>query len=208
MAALRMDRSWRMKQIFSKNLLIKIALLFVVTGFSIASNILASDEMDEQAKSETRRSSKINYSSFFKEKPKWCSTMVINCSDFRFSEATQELINNTLGLKGDYDYFAVPGSIRNMLDKSTRKLVLDTFGISVRLHNVKRVVIIAHQDCVGYGGSKVFNSEINEYETMTKDLKKARSLMKFRFRHLQVYLFYGTVKNNGNNRVYRFEQVL
>lgn len=196
------------KKKFRRNLFIKIALMFLVIGFVSANNTLASDEMAEHAERETRKSGKINYSKFFKEKSHWCNTMVINCSDFRFSEAAQELINGALGLKGDYDYFAIPGSIRNMLDKATRKLVLDKFGISVRLHNVKRVVIIAHHDCSAYGGSGVFNSGKNEYETIIKDLKKARSLMKRRFRHLQVYLFYGTAKSNDNNCVYRFEQVL
>src|SRR3990170_1555447 len=122
-------------------------MFFMILQCSFVNNsAIASNESEsENIPSFTRNKSReINYKHFFEEKKHWCSTMVINCSDFRFAKATQGLINEKIGLKGDYDYFSIPGSIRNMLNKETRKLVMDTFGISVRLHQVKRVIIISH----------------------------------------------------------------
>ena len=78
------------------------------------------------------------YSKFFDEKTKWCDALVITCNDFRFTTATQEFLNNRLGLKGKYDYISIPGSIRNLMDSKTRDLVLNKFGVSVRLHRVNR----------------------------------------------------------------------
>lgn len=186
--------------------------MFIVIQSSYINDIsiLASDEIkgEKRPSFSRKKDGEINYEHFFEEKKHWCSTMVINCSDFRFAKAAQELINEKLGFKGDYDYFSIPGSIRNMLNKETRKLVMDTFGISVRLHHVKRIVIVAHEDCIGYGGEEAFSSHEEEYKKITKDLKKARKLMRFRFRDLDVYLFYGRIIEGGDNRKIEYEQIL
>ena len=180
------------------------ALLFTVMNAVTINISLANDEQpsDVQPKKSTK------YSKFFDEKIHWCDALVINCSDFRFTSATQEFINNRLGLKNNYDFIAIPGSIHNLMDSKTRDLVLKTFGVSVRLHHVKRVVIIAHQDCTGYGGSKSYNEPVDEYKTVSKELKKARRLFGFKFPHLKVYLYYGTVLNKDHQRIYNYKQIL
>ena len=193
-----------------KNIVIVAALFIILLCSLVNNNATASDGAKNEKKpaSSKDKSREINYEHFFEEKKHWCNTMVINCSDFRFAKATQELINEKIGLKGDYDYFSIPGSIRNMLNKETRKLVMDTFGISVRLHQVKRVIIIAHEDCIGYGGETVFSSHDEEYKIITKDLKKARRLMRLRFDNLEVYLFYGRIIDSDGLRVVEYEQIL
>ncbi|OOP54796.1 MAG: hypothetical protein AYP45_18165 [Candidatus Brocadia carolinensis] len=143
------------------------------------------------------------------KKTKWCDSLVITCSDFRFTTATQEFINNRLDLKGNYDYISIPGSIKNLLDRNTRDLVLNKFGVSVRLHHVKRVIILGHEDCsIGYGGSKNFKDSTDEYKMICKDLKKARTRMGIRFPHLKVYLYYATLLSENNQRIYNFEQIM
>jgi len=183
-----------------------IVTILIIITFSIVTykNTLASDEpVDDESKKTPK------YSKFFDEKTKWCDALVITCTDFRFTTATQEFINDRLGLKDNYDYISIPGSIRNLLDPKTRDLVLNTFGVSFRLHHVKRVVILGHQDCTtGYGGSKSFSEPATEYETICKDLKKARRLMRLRFPHLKVYLYYGTVFFTERQRIYNFKQIL
>lgn len=183
--------------------IIVLQLLCIV---SITTNdSLASDE----STGEIQTQKTVKYSTFFDKKTHWCDAMVITCTDFRFTTATQEFINNRLGLKGNYDYISIPGSIRNLLDSKTRNLVLNTFGVSVRLHHVKRVVILGHQDCsIGYGGSKNFSEPLVEYKTICKDLKKARRLMRLRFPHLKVFLYYATVLSKDHQRIYNFKQIL
>ncbi|WP_347275239.1 carbonic anhydrase [Candidatus Kuenenia sp.] len=187
------------------------AMLFMIFQCSFVNNsAIASNESEsEKVLPFTRNKSRdINYEHFFKEKKHWCSTMVINCSDFRFAKATQGLINERMGLKGDYDYFSIPGSIRNILNKETIKLVMEEFGISVLLHHVKCVVIIAHEDCIGYGGRETFSSHEEEFKTIRKDLRKARRIMRLRFRDLEVYLFYGRLINREGKRSVEYEQIL
>lgn len=159
--------------------------------------------------SSDKQASKPKYSKFFDEKTHWCDALVITCTDFRFTSATQEFVNERLGLKGNYDYISIPGSIKNLLDSKTRDLVLNSFGISLRLHHVKRLIILGHQDCTtGYGGSKNFPEVADEYNTISKDLKKARFLLGLRFPHLKVYLYYSTVLYKDHQRIYNFKQIL
>ncbi len=181
-----------------------IIVLFITTFAFLINSSLASDELADDKKPQ-----KVKYSKFFDEKKHWCDALVITCTDFRFTTATQEFINDRLELKGKYDYISIPGSIRNLMDSKTRDLVLNTFGISVRLHHVNRVIILGHQDCtIGYGGSKNFPEPEVEYNTICKDLKKARRLLGFRFPHLKVYLYYSTVLSKDNQRIYNFKQIL
>jgi len=193
-----------------KNVIIIIISMFVIQCFYTDSKrvVLAEPESEKKHFFSRDESGEIKYEHFFEGKKRWCETMVINCSDFRFARATQKFINENLGYKGDYDYFSIPGSIRNMLDKETRKLVMDTFGISVRLHHVKRVVIIAHEDCIGYGGEETFRNSEEEYNKIVKDMKKARRLMRFRFRDLSIYLFYGRIINDTDVKKVEYEQIL
>ncbi|GAN32915.1 MAG: hypothetical protein DPW20_01060 [Candidatus Brocadia sp.] len=198
-----------MMQYMQKNLrnccFITALLLSCIVTLSTTNTSLATDESTDEI--QTHKT--VKYSTFFDKKTHWCDALVITCTDFRFTTATQEFINNRLGLKGNYDYISIPGSIRNLLDSRTRNLVLNTFGVSVRLHHVKRVVILGHQDCsIGYGGSKNFSEPLVEYKTICKDLKKARRLMRLRFPHLKVYLYYATVLSKDHQRIYNFKQIL
>lgn len=192
------------KKISKKYYAIVILLSIIVISTVIFKNALASEESTSEDNKNPPK-----YSKFFDEKKHWCDALVITCTDFRFTTATQEFINDRLGLKGNYDYISIPGSIRNLLDSNTRDLVLNTFGISLRLHRVNRVIILGHQDCtIGYGGSKNFPEPEVEYNTICKDLKKARRLLGFRFPHLKVYLYYSTVLFKDNQRIYNFKQIL
>ena len=180
-------------------------LFFITVSFAAIQASLASEEPSENE--ETSKNGK--YSKFFDEKTKWCDTLIITCNDFRFTTATQEFVNERLGLKGNYDYLSIPGSIRNLLDSNTRDIVLKNFGISMRLHHVKRLIIIGHQDCsIGYGGSTNFSEPADEYNAIGADLKKARRLLRIRFPHLKVYLYYGTVFYKDHQRIYNFKQIL
>ena len=182
-----------------------IMLILLLVSVSRIHAALAADE--PQNDNQPERPAK--YSKFFDEKTKWCDSLIITCTDFRFASATQEFINNRLGFKGNYDYISIPGSIRNLLDRNTRDLVLNNCGVSVRLHHVKRVIILGHQDCgIGYGGSKNFQEPNDEYKAICKDLKKARTRMGIRFPHLKVYLYYATIVSKDHQRIYNFEQIL
>ncbi|MCF6157819.1 MAG: hypothetical protein E3K32_04450 [wastewater metagenome] len=196
-----------------------VVTFIVLLGYIITSTFFSNISLAEGEKSNTQKEESthdnrqegkpVQYSRFFDQKPHWCEALIITCSDFRFTTATQQFVNDRLGLKGDYDYISIPGSIRNLTDSKTRDIVLNTFGVSVRLHHVKRIIILGHQDCsTGYGGSKSFSKPLAEYKTICKDLKKARKMICKKFPHLKVYLYYSTVLCQDHQRIYNFKQIL
>lgn len=136
-----------------------------------------------------------------------CDTLVITCIDYRFAIANQEFINETLGLKDNYDHISIPGSIYNLVNPETRALLFSKFALSVRLHLIKRVVIIGHRDCGAYGGSASFGSEIAEYETLTADLRNARMLLIEKYPTLEVDLFLESLIREGDQTRIHFEKI-
>ena len=50
--------------------------------------------------------------------------------------------------------------------------------MSKNLHNIKKVVLLWHWDCGGYGGSNAFDNNIEkEEETYQKDLRTVKSML-------------------------------
>ena len=137
-----------------------------------------------------------------------CDTLVITCIDYRFTFENQGFVNETLGLKDNYDHISIPGSIQNLINPETSDLVLSKFALSVRLHLVKRIVIISHKDCGGYGGSASFGSELAEHETLCADLKKAREMFLEKYPTLEVNLFLESLLQEGNEAKVHFEKIL
>lgn len=136
-----------------------------------------------------------------------CDTLVISCIDYRFAIANQEFINETLGLKDNYDHISIPGSISNLVNPETRELLFSKFALSVKLHLINRVVVISHKDCGAYGGSVSFGSEIAENENLCADLRTARTLLIEKYPTLEVNLFLESlVKEDDEVRVH-FEKI-
>ncbi|MBM2833266.1 MAG: hypothetical protein HW406_427 [Candidatus Brocadiaceae bacterium] len=136
-----------------------------------------------------------------------CDTLVITCIDYRYAFANQEFINETLGLKDNYDHISIPGSIYNLVNPETQDLLFSKFALSVKLHLINRVVIINHRDCGGYGGSASFGSEISEYETLCADLRKARELLIEKYPTLEVKLFLESLVKEGDQVRVNFEKI-
>jgi carbonic anhydrase len=101
---------------------------------------------------------------------------VVACIDFRFQKFIRTWIDNNLTGK-TFDYIGWAGSTKN-LDS-----VLEQIGISVRLHQIKQVVLIHHEECGAYG-------EESTPERHAEDLKKARAATLAKYPDLAVDLYY------------------
>ncbi|MCF6148640.1 MAG: hypothetical protein E3K37_08270 [Candidatus Kuenenia sp.] len=126
-----------------------------------------------------------------------CDTLVFTCIDYRFAFANQEFINKKLGIEGNYDHISIPGSIYNLVDPSTRDIVFSKINKFVNFHLIKRIIIIGHRDCGGYGGSSEFGSEIAEYVYLTTDLKKAKQILIEKYPILEIDLYLETLTKEG-----------
>ena len=84
--------------------------------------------------------------------------MVLSCMDPRF----QPIVNNYLKkrkLNGKYSAFTIAGSAIGVTAskfKKWHKSFWDNIHISIKLHKIKKLIVINHQDC---GAAKMMNSK-------------------------------------------------
>lgn len=105
-----------------------------------------------------------------------CEAVVLHCIDFRF---TDDLDKHLIGrFPGGYDLISLAGACKGLLsDDDHRKILLEQFQISNRLHHPKTIVLIQHEDCGAYGGSKNFEGAASEQEFQKGELEKAGELL-------------------------------
>ena len=84
--------------------------------------------------------------------------MVLSCMDPRF----QPIVNNYLKkrkLNGKYSAFTIAGSAIGVTAskfKKWHKSFWDNIHISIKLHKIKKLIVINHQDC---GAAKMMNNK-------------------------------------------------
>src|SRR3989344_83529 len=96
-----------------------------------------------------------------------CKILVISCIDFRFVTKLRDYLVDQ-DLKGSYDLITVPGASLNIGE------VLETIGLSFKLHNPKEVYIFDHEDCGAYGTS-------DSLETHKENLRRAKEIINKEF---------------------------
>ena len=102
--------------------------------------------------------------------------MVLSCMDPRF----QPIVYNYLKkkkLNGKYSAFTIAGSAIGVTAnkfKKWQKSFWDNFDTSIKLHDIKKLIVINHRDC---GAAKIINkkkefSRINETKIHRTSFKK------------------------------------
>ena len=105
-----------------------------------------------------------------------CQTLAVTCIDFRFQEYINRWISENLPPKS-YDRVALAGCVRNF------DITLEQIRISKRLHDIKEVVLINHEDCGAY-------IEQDTHEKHSRDLRDAKAAVKSEFPDLKIKTFY------------------
>ena len=130
----------------------------------------------------------------------WVRAAAVYCSDGRFGEQFDELMQVGLGLPG-YDRLAVPGGAaclaRHFAIYREEEGVSEQLRFLVQVHGLERVVLIAHEDCAFY--SKRLNVsplqlESQQHEDMQKAVQRVRSIGP----NLLVEAFFARKKFNGD----------
>ena len=101
---------------------------------------------------------------------------VICCIDFRFQDYIRKWIKKNLGEK-NCDLVSWAGSTKDL------NSVLKQIDISLKLHKIKKAVLIHHEDCGAYGKESTF-------EKHRQDLNKAKREIVKNYPNLKVNLFY------------------
>ena len=80
--------------------------------------------------------------------------LAIHCSDHRIQHAMREFLDEGLGLRANYDAIVVPGGPQCLVEFGPLPKFAWAAGkwsrALVGLHALKRLVLVAHQDCGWY----------------------------------------------------------
>ncbi len=128
-----------------------------------------------------------------------CPLAVIKCIDFRFRSSDQEFVEKGLGY-ADFDLFSWPGAAKEVLKQNGFKtsLVEKIVNVSLGLHGIKKLLLLWHWDCGGYGGSKAFSSPQAEEDQYTKDLRAVKDILAKELpADLEIVLAYSKVVPQG-----------
>jgi len=120
----------------------------------------------------------------------------------------QPIVNNYLKkrkLNGKYSAFTIAGSAIGVTAskfKKWHKSFWDNIHISIKLHKIKKLIVINHQDC---GAAKMMNSKkfFNNI-TETEIHKKSFNLIKNKFKKKYPSLSIETILISLNKKVKKF----
>lgn len=105
-----------------------------------------------------------------------CEGIVVHCMDFRLQKYLNDWCERTLG-SGNYDRVSIAGAVYDA------DLVLKHVVLSHRLHHIRRVVLINHEDCGAYG-------EAGTYERHKADLARVQGMIRSLLPDVQVEKYY------------------
>ncbi len=102
--------------------------------------------------------------------------IVVHCMDFRIQKDIDSWLQQRFGLD-KYDRVSLAGSVFDF-DSIEHQI-----EISDRLHKIKKVILINHEDCGAYG-------EEETYVRHKEDLEKAEKRLEESYGHLDVKTYY------------------
>ncbi len=113
--------------------------------------------------------------------------LVICCKDYRYIQPTQHFVKQRLGIRW-YDLKATAGGVRAMLDapSAVRRWILRDIELVYRLHGVRRVILVHHEDCAAYGGSAKLGTLAQQRRFHRTQLQRAQRALLRSFPNLKV----------------------
>lgn len=128
-----------------------------------------------------------------------CDAVVLACIDFRFWRETLEFVEKELDIK-TFDFPSLPGSAKAINECfQNSDLAFQCIGIPMSLHHAKKVVIVNHEDCGAYGGSKAFGDQKEEQSFHEKELKKAKNKLEDKYPGKEYILIYARLDDEKEN---------
>ena len=118
--------------------------------------------------------------------------MVLSCIDPRFQPIVFRYLKKK-NLIGKYSSFTITGSAIGVTAnkfKRWHKVFWDNFDTSLKLHNIKKLIVINHQDC---GAAKIINgnkefSQGNERIVHRNSLQKIKKIFRKKYPKLSIEL--------------------
>ena len=105
-----------------------------------------------------------------------CEALVVHCMDYRLQKFLNHWLDQIPGI-GNYDRIAIAGGVQDIYS------VLKYVELAVRLHKIRKVILVNHEDCGGYGPSGTF-------ERHKSDLIEAERKIDALYMNLMVEKYY------------------
>lgn len=134
----------------------------------------------------------------------YCQALVLACIDFRFITGLANWLKNQ-NLEKDYDLITIAGSAKNLAspqNENEKEFILKQIEISNRLHQIKKVILVNHQDCGAYGGSAAFGSLKEEFEFHQEELMRGKEKILEGFPNLTIQLVYARIDQSADKPVF------
>ncbi len=121
--------------------------------------------------------------------------LVVHCSDHRFQAGFYEFLNSNLNLNENYDLLVIPGGPQCLtLVEYLPKFSWASwkwFRFLVEAHELKRLILIAHQDCGWYKELPFhLHSSSEPRGRQEEDLRRVRQALRHDFPELSVELYF------------------
>ena len=76
--------------------------------------------------------------------------LVLECIDYRFIEKNNKFLKDKFK-NTFFDHFSLAGSSLGFNNnKNWRRTCIDNINLAIKLHNIKKIVILEHEDCGAY----------------------------------------------------------
>ncbi len=118
--------------------------------------------------------------------------MVLSCIDPRYQPVVYNYLKKKK-LNGKYSSFTIAGAAIGVTAekfKKWHKVFWENFDTSVKLHNIKKLIVINHRDC---GAAKIINgkkefSTVNETKVHKTSFQKLKKIFKKKYPKLKIEL--------------------
>ena len=118
--------------------------------------------------------------------------MVLSCVDPRFQQPVYNYLKKKK-LNGKYSSFTIAGAAVGVTASKFKKwhqVFWDNIDISIKLHKIKKLIVINHRDC---GAAKIINGKKNfsktkETKIHKNSFKKIKKIFKKKYPKLKIEL--------------------
>ncbi len=114
---------------------------------------------------------------------------IVWCFDDRFSGLLAEFQKQF----SHNDLIRIAGGAKALANGASpeRDFVAGQIATSLKLHATKKIALMTHRDCGGYGGSKAFASPEVEEQQHASQLAAAREFLKAQFPDAMIECYFG-----------------
>jgi carbonic anhydrase len=121
-----------------------------------------------------------------------CDAAIVWCFDNRFHLSFAKFLKR-LGIETS-DVIKIAGGAKNLASPASetdRQFLLEQIRLSMRLHGTRRVILMLHSDCGGYGGLERFGGDTRaEARHHEEELRRAVEYLKNTIPEIDVQAYF------------------